>query len=44
MSLEEVIEKAERYVSSARLLHTDGDNVSAVSRAYYAMFFMAEHC
>jgi uncharacterized protein (UPF0332 family) len=41
MSVEDVMEKAERYVSSARLLHDDGDNISAVSRAYYAMFFMA---
>jgi uncharacterized protein (UPF0332 family) len=41
MSVDEVIEKAERYVSSARLLYEDGDNASAVSRAYYAMFFMA---
>lgn len=41
MNVDEVMEKAERYVSSARLLHDDGDNISAVSRAYYAMFFMA---
>jgi uncharacterized protein (UPF0332 family) len=34
--------KAHRTVQSARLLLTDGDYDGAVSRAYYAMFYVAE--
>ena len=34
--------KALRTVQSARLLLTDGDYDGAVSRAYYAMFYVAE--
>ncbi|MDD5133845.1 MAG: HEPN domain-containing protein [Phycisphaerae bacterium] len=37
-----LIEKANRYIKSARLLINDGDRESAVSRIYYAMFFCAE--
>ena len=36
------IEKAKRFLASARLLLSDGDIDSAVSRAYYAAFFVAE--
>ena len=34
--------KALRTLQSARLLLTDGDYDGAVSRAYYAMFYVAE--
>jgi len=34
--------KAERFIRSARVLADDGDFDSAVSRLYYAMFFVAE--
>ena len=34
--------KARRAIQSARLLQADGDYDSAVSRAYYAMFYVAE--
>ncbi|MGA7981428.1 MAG: HEPN domain-containing protein [Chromatiaceae bacterium] len=34
--------KADRYLESARLLATAGDLDSAVSRAYYAAYFIAE--
>ena len=37
-----LIEKARRYLRSAELLTQDGDYDSAVSRAYYAMFYSAE--
>ena len=37
-----LIERAEKYLSSAKLLLDAGDNESCVSRAYYAMFFAAE--
>jgi uncharacterized protein (UPF0332 family) len=37
-----LIEKAHRYLRSAELLIQDGDYDSAVSRAYYAMFYSAE--
>lgn len=37
-----LLTRAERYLRSARLLLTDGDPESAVSRAYYGMFFAAE--
>lgn len=39
---EALLKKAERYIRSARLLADDGDFDSAVSRLYYAMFFIAE--
>ena len=34
--------KARRTVRSAKLLESDGDHDAAVSRAYYAMFYVAE--
>lgn len=37
-----LIEKAKRYIKSAKLLLEDGDFESAVSRTYYAMFYCAE--
>lgn len=37
-----LIQKAQRYIRSAELLSKDGDNESAVSRIYYAMFYCAE--
>lgn len=37
-----LIEKAGRYLRSAEILIQDGDYDSAVSRAYYAMFYAAE--
>ena len=37
-----LLRKAQRTLQSARLLLTDGDYDGAVSRAYYAMFYVAE--
>jgi uncharacterized protein (UPF0332 family) len=37
-----LLEKAERYIRSAKLLAGDGDFDSAASRLYYAMFYIAE--
>jgi len=37
-----LIEKAERFIRSAKLLKEDGDFDSAASRLYYAMFYIAE--
>ena len=37
-----LLDKAERYIRSARLLAEDGDFDSAASRLYYAMFYIAE--
>lgn len=37
-----LLEKAERYLSSAELLRAGGDFDSAASRLYYAMFYCAE--
>lgn len=37
-----LIQKAARYLSSARILVESGDIDSAVSRVYYATFFVAE--
>jgi uncharacterized protein (UPF0332 family) len=37
-----LLQKAQRYIRSARLLLEDGDYASAVSRLYYAMFYCAE--
>ena len=39
---EGLLHKAGRAVRSAKLLLADGDYDSAVSRAYYAMFYVAE--
>lgn len=39
---ERLLRKADRYLESARLLCNAGDYDSAVSRAYYAAFFVAE--
>ena len=40
--IQSLIEKARRYLRSTELLIQDGDYDSAVSRAYYAMFYAAE--
>ena len=37
-----LIQKAKRYIKSAKLLLEDGDFESTVSRVYYAMFYCAE--
>ena len=39
---EALLDKAERYIRSARLLASDGDFDSSISRLYYAMFYTAE--
>lgn len=36
------IERAERYLRSAKLLLQDGDYASSISRSYYLMFYLAE--
>ena len=40
--IQALTEKARRYLRSAELLTQDGDYDSAVSRSYYAMFYLAE--
>lgn len=40
--LDDLKEKAERFLRTAELSFDDGDYDSCVSRCYYAMFFMAE--
>lgn len=40
--IQALIEKARRYLRSAELLIHDGDYDSAVSRSYYAMFYLAQ--
>ena len=40
--IQSLVEKALRYLRSAELLIQDGDYDSAVSRSYYAMFYLAE--
>jgi len=40
--LDDLREKAERFLRTAELSFDDGDYDSCVSRCYYAMFFMAE--
>lgn len=42
MNLDGLLAKAEQYIRSAKLLDDAGDFDSAVSRAYYAMFYVAE--
>jgi uncharacterized protein (UPF0332 family) len=37
-----LIERAKRYLKSAEILLKDGDYESSVSRAYYAMFYLAQ--
>jgi uncharacterized protein (UPF0332 family) len=36
------LNKAEQFIRSARMLSDNGDYDSAISRAYYAMFYVAE--
>lgn len=38
----DLLRKAQRYLESARLLREAGDRDSAVSRTYYAAFYVAE--
>ena len=40
--LDDLKEKAERFLRTAELSLDDGDYDSCVSRCYYAMFFLAE--
>lgn len=40
--IEAMVQKAERFITSAMLLRQHGDLASAVSRLYYAMFYCAE--
>ena len=37
-----LVQKAKRYIKSAKILLNDGDFESCVSRIYYAMFYCAE--
>ncbi len=39
-----LLEKAEQFIHSAKVLTDIGDFDSATSRLYYAMFFVARHC
>lgn len=39
---EDLLNKADRYIASAKLLVEDGDFDSAASRLYYAMFYVAQ--
>jgi len=41
-AVESLLERAHRYIKSSRMLISDGDYESSVSRSYYAMFFCAE--
>lgn len=40
--IDQLLKKAERYLKSAKLLKTDGDFDSAVSRCYYSMYYCLE--
>jgi hypothetical protein len=40
--IKSLIERAKRYLKSARILLKDGDFESCVSRSYYAMFYAVE--
>jgi uncharacterized protein (UPF0332 family) len=40
--IEDLTEKAKRFLRSAEVLLVDGDYDSCVSRCYYAMFFLTE--
>ncbi len=40
--IEDLTEKAKRFLRSAEVLLVDGDYDSCVSRCYYAMFFLVE--
>lgn len=39
---DDLLNKADRYIASAKLLVEDGDFDSAASRLYYAMFYVAQ--
>lgn len=41
MSAEDAIQRARRYLDTAALVLEEGDFESCVSRAYYAMFYVA---
>lgn len=41
MTQEDAIRRAERYLQTAQLVREDGDLETCVSRAYYAMFYVA---
>lgn len=41
MSDQDAVERSTQYLSSAEVLLDRGDPASAISRAYYAMFFLA---
>lgn len=40
--IDDLLQKANRFLRTAELALNDGDYDSCVSRCYYAMFFMAE--
>lgn len=40
--VDSLFRRADKYIKSARILLDEGDYESCVSRAYYAMFFVAE--
>lgn len=40
--IDDLIQKAERFLKTAKLSVEDGDYDSCVSRSYYAMFFVTE--
>jgi len=42
MEFDPLLEKAERFIRSAQLLAEDKDYDSAISRLYYAMFYITE--
>lgn len=41
MSVDDAIDRAGRYLKTADLLLEEGDYASSISRAYYAMFYIA---
>lgn len=41
-AIDQLLQRAERYLKSADLLLRDGDHESSISRSYYAMFFAAQ--
>jgi uncharacterized protein (UPF0332 family) len=42
MAYNSILEKAERFIHSSKVLANDGDYDSAASRLYYAMFYIAQ--
>ena len=40
--INDLVQRAERYIASAEILINEGDFESSISRVYYAMFYCAE--